>query len=240
MAVIRSGRSPNAASGAIAFDLGDLRREAEALQARAAAEAERIVREARAERERLLAGAQEEGHAAGFESGIAEARRVGTEQGRAEALQSRSQELETLVARWSSALERFEQARGGALDEARSGVLRLACLVAERVTGRVVEIDPDAVRVQLERALERVLEPTKLVIGVHPDDEARAREALPGLLDRIGGGGHAAVVADGSVGAGGCVVRSERGTIDARVESQVAEIVAVLLHDDGPPAEGAS
>lgn len=232
MALIKQANSGSAARDAIVLDLGDLRREAEALQARARAEADRIVAEAEAERERLLNGAHAEGYERGFAEGRAAGEQAGRESGHAEALRERTPQLEALEQSWREALGGFAALRDELLSDARANVLRLAAEVAERAVRRAIALESggEAALRQLEHALSLVLEPTGLVVEVSPEDAALCREALPALMESVGGAASGAqIVEHAELSRGSVLLRGKGGAIDATVETRIERLIDATL-----------
>jgi len=228
MAVIRSAIAEEQTRSAIVLDLGDIQRQGDAMREEAEREAERIVAEARRERERLISDAREAGHEEGRVDGLEKGRAEGLEQGRAEAMESSRGEIERLTQSWQEALDAFESARDGLLVSARADVLRLALAIAERIVKRVVEASPDVVQEQIAEALALVLNPTRLIIRVHPEDRAAAEAVAPSLLKRFDGAAHCELVDDDTLSHGSCVVRTERGEVDARIETQLERVIGAL------------
>lgn len=235
MALIKQADAGLIARDAIVLDLGDLARQGEALRSRSRAEADAIVAQAKAERERLIAGAKEEGFAQGLARGEEEGRKRGEEAGREAAMAEAKDRIDRLVSAWEGALAAFEGERDRMLLEARQDVLRLALAVAEKVTKRVVRVDPGVVEEQIAAVLGLITRPTRLVVSVHPEDLARAREVMPGMCERLAKGSHVEVVADAALERGSCVARTAgRGEIDASIATQLERIAAALLPE--PPA----
>lgn len=233
MALIKNSNSKLMAREAVVLDLGDLTAQGEFIKREAVAAAERTVQAARGERERIVAGAREEGLKAGRAEGLEKGLAEGRAQGRTEALAAAKESFESLRLRWENAFEAFERAREDLVSEAGTSLLRLSGEIARRVTKRQVEMDPLVVRSQLEAALRLVLAPTRLVIEVHPEEVERAREALPGLMERLGGERHADLRACETLGKGSCVIRSDKGEIDASIATQLERAVAALMGDEG-------
>ncbi len=239
MALIKNSQSSGLSANAIVLDLGDLARQGELLKARARAEAKAIVSEARTEREQIIAGADEVGHEHGFQRGLEEGTARGFEQGRAEAREQAGQELESLIHGWSAALAEFETVRNEMVVEAKQQILRIAVIVAGRVTHRVVELDETIVASQLEAVLSRVCQSSRLVVAINPEDEAIAREALPAIVEQLADVTHAELLKDPELERGSCVVRTAGGgEIDGSIGTQIDRMVSVLLprpsDDPGP------
>ena len=107
MAVIKSQNAQTLLKDAVVLDLGDLRRQAAALQQASQAQARRIITQAQEEAARLTSNA----HAKGFEQGLREGLDKGTQQGLAEGRkQGHAQALEQT----SAQLQQIQQAWIGA------------------------------------------------------------------------------------------------------------------------------
>lgn len=238
MALIRNAAASTLARDAIVLDLGDLQRQGELLKRRAREEAEQTLAAARRERDRLVAGAAEEGRAAGAAEGRAQGLAEGREQGRAEAMEERRAELEALIGGWTAALEEFNARRERMLSEARVDVLKLALQIAERITRRAIQHDPAVVQDQIRAVLAAVARPTRLTLCVHPEDAPIASEILPEVHAAMGE--HAELVVDAALERGSCIARTEEGAkIDASIETQLRRIVEALLPGRGDVLEHA-
>jgi len=230
MAVLRQGEAVRVADRAIVLDLGDLKRQGEALRAHTQSQISTMLAEAKAERERLLASARDEGRAQGLREGREAGLRQGADEGRQAALQEHRAALGTIEAAWKSALAHFVGERERLLSDARQDVVRLATLIASRVVKRHLEFDPGVIEGQLAAVIAQLSRPTRLVVTIHPDDEPIARAALPGLLAALGNAKHVDLRTDASLTRGSCVaVTPGGGVIDASIESQLERIVQTLL-----------
>lgn len=228
MPVIRH-HNPATSRSALVLDLGDLKRQAEAVADAMRAQADDIIAKAQAERERLLSGAAEEGRAAGHAQGLAAGLAEGREAGRAEALEQTRTLVDALAMAWSGSLAAFEKLRDGLLCESRADLVRLSVAIAERVTKRTIDADPRVVEGQLEAALRFVTGPTRLVIRVHPEDLASAESVLPELIRRLGESCHTRIVAEGGLARGSVVVDTDKGRVDASIDGQLDRLVEALL-----------
>ena len=131
---------------------------------------------------------------------------------------------EAVVAQLSASLVRAERS----LAVTERDVIALALDVARTVLGREAESSPSFIEAVARRSLQRVRRARAVVLRVHRDDLALARErvrewlapgAEPSVLD---------VLEDESVERGGVVVECDLGRIDARIESQLAAIGRAL------------
>lgn len=234
MALIKNAQADALPRKAMVLDLGDLQRQAEALAKDAERRAHATLDEARKERDRLINGATDEGKRQGHEKGLAQGLTEGREKGRQEGLAQTKSAAEALIKSWEAALARFEASRDELLSDARTDILRLATTIASRVIKRTIELNPDIIKDQLDAALRLVVNPTRLVISLHPDDKPLADEVLPALTKRLASGAHCELVTDDALARGSCHIRSNKGEIDASIDAQIDRIVAALLPGESP------
>lgn len=230
MGLIRQADSATLVRDAIVLDLGDLMRQAEQIKDRTRQDVARIISDARVERERLIADARQHGlklgHAEGLEVGRAEGRTAGA----AQAVEERRGELDVLVAGWTKALEAFRIEREGVLAEARVSILELACAMAERIVRRAIELDRSFVVGQIEKILELVARPTRLVLRVCPGDEGVAREAIPALMAKFPLAVHVELRVDESLEPGSCRAGTAGGgEIDASIRTQLDTLARAIV-----------
>jgi type III secretion system HrpE/YscL family protein len=163
-------------------------------------EARRILEAAQADATRLIGQAREDGFAKGREEGLAAV-------------------TELLVR------ARAEAARRAG--ETEPELRRLAVRIAEKILGEALRLDPDAVVSIVRAALTSARGRRELTIRVHPDDVAAVTAGRARLADAL----HRAEIgvrADPDVARGGCVIDSEVGAIDARLDVQLAAIERAL------------
>lgn len=172
--------------------------------------------DARVAARRLLADAE-----AQVDAARQQARREGHDAGRAEGLAAVT---ELLVAARAAA--------GRREDEAGPELRRLAVRIAEKILGRELAASPEATVVDLVRtALETARARRQLVVKVHPDDAAAVTEARPRLAAALAANAVLTVRPDATIPRGGCQIDTEVGTIDARLDAQLAAIERALIGD---------
>jgi flagellar assembly protein FliH len=228
--MIRRTESGSALKNAIVLNLGELSREARALTEQAREEAARIVEEAREERRRLIESASGEGFAKGYAEGLARGREEGLAAGKSESLAEFRERLGAIERAWGEALSAFATERTRLLADARTDLVRLAVLLAEKITRRRLALDPGLVLDQVEAVLRLVARPTRLTIRVHPLDLNLVREGLPALMARLPMAEHVELLTDAALERGSCVAcTAGGGLIEASIEAQLERIAEELL-----------
>lgn len=174
----------------------------------ALADAERVrslaEREAREIRERAMGDA-------------AEIRRRAAEESRAEA---------------AALLVRAREHTGATLERAGEQLTRLAVAIAEKLLGEALRLDPARVEQIVAGCVQRVGAQggRRIVLRVSPEDLAIVERALP-RLGRLVEADQLQVQPDPAVGPGGCLVDSELGQLDGRLETQLQAILQALETD---------
>lgn len=104
--------------------------------------------------------------------------------------------------------------------EAESDLVRLSIAIARRILHRELSVDPEAVSGLIMAALEKLKGHEIQRVKVHPDIEGVMRASL----EHFAVARSVPVVADRSRQPGDVVFETERGSLDASVETQLQEI----------------
>ena len=111
--------------------------------------------------------------------------------------------------------------------EAEKDLLRLAVRLAEKIVGREIEKDDQTIIEIVSTALQNARQQEKLTVRVNPKDlptiEKKAENFASGRIRFID------FVADPRIESSGCLIESEVGTIDARLETQLRVLERALL-----------
>ncbi len=242
--IIKAKRTaPPATAREAVANLDDLAAEARAVVLDARKEAARITAEARANADALA----EQAAAKAYDTAFNRGREEGIEQGRTEGLEQARKEFADEAAGLTSLAEgivrELSVARGQLIHHARCELLDLALAVARKVVGRVAARDPGVAEANLRKALDHVDARRDVIVRVNPEQEEGLRRCLPGLVDALGRSGEVRLVADEDVSAGGVVLRTAEGEVDATIETQIDSIVEALVGGcgcaaaDAPPAD---
>lgn len=155
-----------------------------------------------------------------FAKGYAQGERAG-----AEAAATRA---DGMLRRLAQTIEELAGLRAEMIHRTERQAVQLVLAIAERVVQREVSLDRGLLVGMARVALDRLGEYGSATIRLHPDD-FQAIGAKPPVGDRP-----VQIVADPSVGRGGCHVQSDFGFMDASPESQFRELARALLSDAEP------
>ena len=210
-------------------DLADHLAEASAVVEAAQRRAAQIIADAKRKAEHALTAAQETGYNSGLDRGLAEGAHQGHRDAHQESLSRFAQQHANIVSAMQQALQALERMKEDLMITARKDLLDFAVLLATKLTFKIGRLYPESALENLRRALRLVESKTDLTIRMHPDDVAAAQEFAASLLRQAEASRAATIVADESVSPGGCRVETGCTRVDATLETQVDELVSLLL-----------
>lgn len=222
-------KSADAASAARPFSMKDVEDHARALIARAQQQAERLLAAAQAEAEQFKAAARAQGYAEGLAQGREAGRQEGLKAGRDQALAEQRNQLATLFNTLTVAATQLDASRRQLEAQAVRDVLELAIAIAQRVTKRQGQIDPQVAVANTQEAIKLVCHASDVRIAIHPSCRAALRDAMPRLQLQWPGLEHVELVEDAAIAPGGCRIYTAQGQIDGDLDVQLERIVKDLL-----------
>lgn len=180
------------------------RGEANVLIGNAREEANGLIMSAQQEAEKMKTNALEQGHREGLQLAFRE-----IEEQRKKA----RQECEQLVT--AGAHEKATLIRS-----AEPEIVGLAVAVAEKVLAREIKTDPTIILDIVREALKLAGEADNVRVMVNPDDADTVKYFAPQLIEPDQKLGDLAVESDRRIERGGCLVETEKGIVDARLQTR--------------------
>jgi len=150
------------------------------------------------------------------EQSSAAAYREGESAGRQQA----AAELQAALERLARSVEELALLRPRQRQEAEHDMLRLAIAVARRVLRRELTVDPQALHGLALAALEKISGEQIHRVKVHPSMAPQMRA----LLEKSAAHSVVEVISDSAREPGALIFETERGSLDASVETQLEEI----------------
>jgi type III secretion system HrpE/YscL family protein len=138
----------------------------------------------------------------------------------------------------AATLVRLAEARDRALTSLETQVTEIAFLAATRLVGDALAREPTRIGDVVGPLLARVRRARQVTLRVHPDDRTALASALPTLARESELAGAVTIEADPAVARGGCIVTSDAGVLDARVEVRLDALRAALGADPTLPPSG--
>jgi flagellar assembly protein FliH len=149
--------------------------------------------------------AREEGQAAGYEAGQKAA----------------AESLAPVIQALQSAVTAMATAEAQMAIQAEKAVVELSLAIADKVIPQAIDELPDTLLTVVNQALSKLLAGTRLNLRVNPADLQRLQASQTALALPAIDPARLTWSADPGVGQGGCILETDFGDIDARIEHQL-------------------
>lgn len=194
------------------------------IKAEAELEAQKIVKEAELKaleiqqdseknRDKIVEDAYKEGFSKGSEEGYT----------------SGKNEVQRLIDRLHTVLERTLDRRQEILDETEQQIVELVLLMTRKVVKVISESQRNVVMTNIVQALRKVKGRGDVTIRVNLADVQLATDHIKEFMTSVENIKNITVVEDTTVERGGCVIETDFGAIDARISSQLSELEQKIL-----------
>ena len=130
---------------------------------------------------------------------------------------------------WDAAVAEANAVRDRRLADSEPELIRLAVRIAEKIVGEELRLNPQATVSITRQCLQWLRRERSLILRVSPAELDILREHIDSLRATAGPHRSIEVIADPGIGPGGCIVESEYGVIDARLETQIRSMEEILL-----------
>jgi flagellar assembly protein FliH len=158
-------------------------------------------------------------HVERLESELAAAKRDAFESGRQAGEQKARAEIAPVIERMNASIADLTGMRDELRRRAEKDVVQLSLLIARRVLHRELNVDASALTALARVVFERLARSEAYRVTVHPQFATCIQAALSGrLTSRV------EIDADANSPPGTFLIRSEEGSIDASVDTQLEEI----------------
>ncbi len=154
------------------------------------------------------------------EQRVREAHAAGLREGEAAGRNRAAADLQPIVEKFAQTAGELAQLRARLRREAEADTLKLALAIARRVLRRELAIDPDALENLLLGALEKLRGQEIARVRIHPSHA----DLVTACLRRGSSGTTVEVIPDPGRPPGTAIFETERGNLDASVETQLQEI----------------
>ncbi|MHB9291424.1 putative flagellar assembly protein FliH [Hollandina sp. SP2] len=198
--------------------------QAQALQKDAKISAERMLAEGRRRSQDMETASQN-----AIETHRKEAEKEGLLLGREAGFKEGKAEVDRLIQRIQTVLERAQDKRSAILIETEQQIVDLVLLISRKVVKIISEQAQEVVIANAKEALRKVKGRGDVTIRVNTADLQLTTEHIQDFIQTLEGGQRIQVQEDSSVDQGGCIIETDFGDIDARIANQLAELEMKIL-----------
>ena len=154
--------------------------------------------------------------AGAFKKGFTEGEKVGFEAG--------TKRVHPLMNSFSQGLEQLENLRREILQKVEKEVAQLALSIAKKIVCHEVKTTEETVVCVAREALGRVENPGKIKIKLNPADLQFIQDTKSHLSHYLHNVENIRFEAEDSIQSGGCLIETDMGDVDARIEKQFQAI----------------
>jgi len=137
------------------------------------------------------------------------------------------------LAEWNRVLTAAHQRADELTNNWEETMLRLSVRVAEKIIGEQLRVHPETIVEIIREVMKNIRPGKRLTIQVNQADAQQARARIDRIKDGLSTSSEIEIVASGSVSPGGCLIESELGIIDARLETQLKCLEEALVRGSG-------
>lgn len=148
----------------------------------------------------------------------------GFRQGEKAGLELAERKAEVLMRRYTDAILEIGRLKPKLYQQAEREVVKLALEVAKKIVHREVLVDREIVQSLIKVALSHVAVKSAVTVHLHPADYGYVLEQREAAGRAEEGDREVVLVADKTIDRGGCLVETECGDIDARIEEEFREV----------------
>lgn len=150
----------------------------------------------------------------------AAARQRGFEEGKTAGRQEAATQLQPVLERLARSAEEVASLRARLRHEAEADVVHLSMAIARRILNRELATDPEALLGLVRSALDKLDAREVHRVRAHPQHAAMLQQHL----QTMGSDRQIQVVPDRSLAPGAAILETAHGSLDASVETQLAEV----------------
>ena len=138
------------------------------------------------------------------------------------------------LAAWNDILIRSRKRSDELLKNWEETMLQLSVHIARKIIGEELKQNPETILAIVREVIKGTRTGKNLAIQVNDGEAQHVRAQVDRLKQFLGGGSDIEIVPSSSVAPGGCVIESELGIIDARLDTQLKCLEEALIRNSSP------
>ena len=153
----------------------------------------------------------------------------GYTEGKAAGIQEENAKITASVNDFQTIISSFERLKSEIYKQSESNAVKIALAVAKKIVLREVSVNKDIILSVVKQALGKIMGQEHIKIKINPDDLKIIKKHGIDNSELPFNKGIAVFEEDPEITCGGCVVETDSGDIDARIESQLLLIEETFL-----------
>ena len=166
----------------------------------------------------------EEAEQVGYERGFCEGEIQGREAGEKDGLKKGRQSVQPAIDTLETLLEDLQLVRKKTLHDLEAEIIALTMGVARKIVGQELAVRPELVVSIIKNALSQIEAAGEIRIKLNPDDLELLNHTPANLEAELSDSAAVSFESDPAIASGGCIIETDAGNIDARLETQFQAI----------------
>ncbi|MDL1956463.1 MAG: hypothetical protein LWW95_05375 [Candidatus Desulfofervidus auxilii] len=160
----------------------------------------------------------------GFKQGLKEGIKQGEKEAKIEILKKAEKKLENL----EKIIEEIAQFRQKLFQKMEKEILGLALAIAKKIVKQEVNINKEVILNNIREAINKLTEVDRVFVKVNPEDYEFIQQYRPDFLETLNQKQKIKLIKDETIKRGGCLIETDFGQIDARIETQLENLTKDL------------
>lgn len=215
----------------IVFNYEDLQKRCDDYVDKVRTQTQKMIIDAQAETESIRKQAFEEAKQAGYEEGMRNSEQEIEQRAAARADQMASEKLNTVLPAMRTACEELSREHDRWLRNWESTAIELSVRIAEKLLRQELTNRPDTAVEMIRAALELATGSSHIELRLNPRDQELLGTHAEDVIKSMAACSATTIIADESISRGGCVVSTQHGVVDAKIETLLARITSELNQD---------
>ena len=219
----------NGVPSSVAFNFEDIQSRCDTYKDQISSECRELIQNATQQAQEIRKTAHAEGQSKGYRNGLKQAETEITKRSKELADQMVEQRLSTVLPAVSKLLDEIVSARSHCQAEWESELVDLSTGIAAKLIRRTFAATPEALTGLVQEAVQLAVGKTSLELRLNPGDLEALGDRVHVAVQKSARGIEIKLLGDDKVSAGGCIVVTEHGEIDAQIETMLTRISDELL-----------
>jgi flagellar assembly protein FliH len=226
---IMKRHSGDQTSARVAFNFEDVSIQCEQYKTQVKEECRQLVLKTQRQAVEIRNRAESEGQHEGYRNGLARAETEVAERIRLMANELVEQRLSTVVPAVSDMLGELASTRSQCRLDWETELVGTAVAIAEKIIQTSLQLRPDLAVGVVEETVKLAIGSTSMQIQLHPADLDSLGDRICGVVQDSSRGVEVRLIPNRDVSPGGCLITTDRGQIDGRLETMLERISSELL-----------
>lgn len=143
--------------------------------------------------------------------------------------EARDQGYQEGLAKATEWIVKAKDAHQRTMESGKNELKLLSIKIAEKIIGKALEVDPELIVDIVTQAIRTLRQQKNVTLRCNEEDFEVLKKHEREFIEHLGQGGALTLVPDSKIQRGGCLVESEIGVVDARLDTQLKTLQKIIM-----------